>query len=54
MAYVRTTDGVWVDGISDKGPAGGTLTLDEAQASVKDRNERAKDLGVATRYEAGE
>lgn len=38
----RTTDGVFVTGHSSK---------EEADASAKERNERAEALGVAARYE---
>lgn len=55
MAWVKTTDGAAVSGKSDK-DAGetGTLTTEQATASAKDRNERAKELGIKTRYEVGE
>lgn len=56
MAWVKTTEeGIVADGKSakDAGP-GGTMTLEEAKASAKDRNERATAMGIKARYEVGE
>lgn len=54
MAFVRTTTGTVVHGRSDKTVTAGELSLDEAAASAKDRNERAVELGIKTRYKVVE
>lgn len=47
MAAIETTDGVLVkDKIADE-----EISLQAAQASVEDRNKRAKELGIKTRYQ---
>lgn len=52
MAFVQTTDGAHVDGKLPGKPD--AYTMDEAQASAKERNVRAEDLGIKARYEAVE
>lgn len=49
MAYVQTTAGVHVNGMVP-GKADG-YTLAQAEASAAERNARAVELGIKTRYE---
>jgi hypothetical protein len=54
VAYVQTTTGISVNGKGLDGKPD-AYTLEQAQASVADRNQRAEELGIKTRYEvAGE
>lgn len=52
MAYVQTTTGALVNGKAAGKPD--SYTMEQAVASAAERNKRAEELGIPTRYEAAE
>jgi hypothetical protein len=52
--YVRTTAGHEVAGVehAQGRPPHGLMTEDQASADAADRNKRAAEMGIKTRYEA--
>jgi len=50
---VETTDGQLVDGPNSE-RKGITITKEQAESSAVDRNTRAEELGIKTRYRAAE